>query len=59
MRFQTEYTCGLMNAARHASFGMEAAKNVLASVGTEWPKVVQIMEARLMFISHDMIPLVL
>lgn len=47
-----------MNAARHASFGMEAAKNVLASVGTEWPKVVQIMEARLMFISHDMIPLV-
>lgn len=39
MRFQTEYTCGLMNEARHAAFGKEAAKHVLASLGTEWPHV--------------------
>ncbi|XVF57095.1 hypothetical protein PTKIN_Ptkin06aG0176300 [Pterospermum kingtungense] len=38
MRFQTEYTCGLMNIARHAAFGKEAAKMVLAS-NREWPKV--------------------
>ncbi|GAB2287459.1 hypothetical protein Dimus_021837 [Dionaea muscipula] len=37
MRFQTEYTCGLMNAARHAAFGRESAKMVLASFDGEWP----------------------
>nr|XP_043632011.1 uncharacterized protein LOC122603391 [Erigeron canadensis]XP_043632013.1 uncharacterized protein LOC122603391 [Erigeron canadensis] len=26
MRFQTEYTCGLLNIARHSAFGWEAAK---------------------------------
>lgn len=31
MRFQTEYTCRLMNAARHAAFGWEAAQMVLAN----------------------------
>ncbi|EOA16419.1 hypothetical protein CARUB_v10004573mg [Capsella rubella] len=36
MRFQTEYTCGLMNAARHSAFGKEAAKNVLS--GGDWRK---------------------
>ncbi|XWS58418.1 hypothetical protein CRYUN_Cryun08bG0032300 [Craigia yunnanensis] len=40
MRFQTEYTCGLMNIARHAAFGKEAAKLVLASIDKEWPKVI-------------------
>lgn len=38
MRFQTAYTCGLMNNARHAAFGKEAAKMVLATLGSEWPK---------------------
>ncbi|KAK8589575.1 hypothetical protein V6N13_088393 [Hibiscus sabdariffa] len=40
MRFQTEYTCGLLNIARHAAFGEEAAKMVLASIDREWPKVI-------------------
>ncbi|ESQ32324.1 hypothetical protein EUTSA_v10003947mg [Eutrema salsugineum] len=35
MRFQTEYTCGLMNAARHSAFGEEAAEIVVSSVG-DW-----------------------
>ncbi|KAI9377111.1 hypothetical protein POPTR_019G019800v4 [Populus trichocarpa] len=38
MRFQTQYMCGLMNIARNAAFGKEAAKMVLTSLGTEWPK---------------------
>ncbi|KAJ6296609.1 hypothetical protein OIU78_022346 [Salix suchowensis] len=39
MRFQTQYTCGLMNyIARNAAFGKEAAKMVLKSLGREWPK---------------------
>ncbi|WZZ01400.1 hypothetical protein YC2023_073728 [Brassica napus] len=36
MRFQTEYTCGLMNVARHAAFGKEAAEIVLSAGG--WRK---------------------
>ncbi|XP_056849388.1 uncharacterized protein LOC108824182 isoform X2 [Raphanus sativus] len=36
MRFQTEYTCGLMNAARHSAFGKEAAEIVLSS--EDWRK---------------------
>ncbi|PWA97753.1 hypothetical protein CTI12_AA026290 [Artemisia annua] len=28
MRFQTEYTCGLLNVARHSAFGWEAAELV-------------------------------
>ncbi|OMO84469.1 hypothetical protein CCACVL1_10812 [Corchorus capsularis] len=39
MRFRTEYTCGLLNIARHAAFGKEAAKMVLATIDKEWPKV--------------------
>ncbi|KDP23723.1 hypothetical protein JCGZ_23556 [Jatropha curcas] len=35
MRFQTGYTCGLMNVARNAAFGKEAAKMVLESLGDE------------------------
>lgn len=38
MRFQTEYMCGLLNVARHAAFGKEAAKIVLESLVEEWPK---------------------
>ncbi|CAN0892717.1 hypothetical protein LINGRAHAP2_LOCUS17721 [Linum grandiflorum] len=36
MRFQTEYTCRLMNSARHAAFGEEAAKMVVSNLGEEW-----------------------
>lgn len=39
MRFQSEYTCGLLNVARHAAFGKEAATMVLKSFAGEWPKV--------------------
>ncbi|XP_044498640.1 uncharacterized protein LOC123220475 [Mangifera indica] len=39
MRFQSDYMCVLMNDARHAAFGKEAAKVVLASLPKEWPKV--------------------
>ncbi|OWM71665.1 hypothetical protein CDL15_Pgr005853 [Punica granatum] len=38
MRYRTEYTCGLMNEARHTAFGKEAAEHVLASLGRDWPK---------------------
>ncbi|KAG4908505.1 hypothetical protein GmHk_20G059102 [Glycine max] len=38
MRFPTEYTCNLMNEARHASFGKLAAKMVLESLAGDWPK---------------------
>ncbi|XP_031737267.1 uncharacterized protein LOC101206485 isoform X2 [Cucumis sativus] len=38
MRFKTEYTCGLMNAARHAAFGKEAAEMALKSLDGKWPK---------------------
>lgn len=31
MRYQSEYTCNIMNVARHTAFGWEAAKMVLAS----------------------------
>ncbi|KAG8649791.1 uncharacterized protein LOC110620685 isoform X2 [Manihot esculenta] len=41
MRFQTEYTCGLMNVARNAAFGREVAKMVLESLGDEWRKEVR------------------
>ncbi|KAJ4719749.1 Alpha-(1,6)-fucosyltransferase [Melia azedarach] len=40
MRFTTEYTCGLLNIARHAAFSKEAAKMVLTSLPKEWPKEV-------------------
>ncbi|XP_030460720.1 uncharacterized protein LOC115681009 [Syzygium oleosum] len=40
MRFQTEYTCGLMNTARHAAFGAEAAKIVLTGLPEKWPQEV-------------------
>ncbi|KAI8539532.1 hypothetical protein RHMOL_Rhmol09G0190300 [Rhododendron molle] len=36
MRFQTEYTCNLLNAERHSAFGREAAKLVLATTAKEW-----------------------
>ena len=40
MRFPTEYTCNLMNEARHAAFGRLAAKMVLESLAGDWPKEV-------------------
>lgn len=39
MRFQTEYTCHLMNAARHSAFGREAAEMILSTYKNEWPEV--------------------
>ncbi|CAE6126134.1 unnamed protein product [Arabidopsis arenosa] len=36
MRYQTEYTCGLMNTARNSAFGKEAAKIVLSA--GDWRK---------------------
>ncbi|RZB49615.1 hypothetical protein D0Y65_052505 [Glycine soja] len=38
MRFPTEYTCNLLNEARHAAFGKIAAEMVLESPAEEWPK---------------------
>ncbi|XP_021912235.1 uncharacterized protein LOC110825986 isoform X1 [Carica papaya] len=38
MRFPTEYTCGLLNKARHAAFGKEAAKMVVTGLDRRWPK---------------------
>ncbi|XP_042512976.1 uncharacterized protein LOC122087916 isoform X1 [Macadamia integrifolia] len=40
MRFQSEYTCNLMNVARHTAFGLQAAKMVPASLVKGWPEVV-------------------
>ncbi|KAL4190380.1 hypothetical protein AMTRI_Chr07g24480 [Amborella trichopoda] len=39
MRFQSEYTCELLNIARHEAFGTQAAKLVLETLPAEWPKV--------------------
>ncbi|KAK7376293.1 hypothetical protein VNO78_34759 [Psophocarpus tetragonolobus] len=41
MRFPTEYTCNLMNEARHSSFGKLAAKMVLQSLAGDWPKEIR------------------
>ncbi|ONI04990.1 hypothetical protein PRUPE_6G350700 [Prunus persica] len=38
MRFQTEYTCGLLNVARHTAFGKEAANMVVTTFEGKWPK---------------------
>ncbi|KAJ8535487.1 hypothetical protein K7X08_023207 [Anisodus acutangulus] len=38
MRFQTEYTCDLLNHARHAAFGWEAARMVLESQVSDFPE---------------------
>ncbi|XP_058770580.1 uncharacterized protein LOC131644173 [Vicia villosa] len=38
MRFPTEYTCNLMNEARHAAFGKLAAKMALQSLDADWSK---------------------
>ncbi|KAE9619046.1 hypothetical protein Lal_00046912 [Lupinus albus] len=38
MRFPTEYTCNLMNEARHAAFGKLAATMVFQSLAGDWPK---------------------
>ncbi|RYQ90970.1 hypothetical protein Ahy_B09g096875 isoform H [Arachis hypogaea] len=40
MRFPTEYTCNLLNEARHAAFGTIAAKMVIESLAGGWPKVI-------------------
>lgn len=41
MRFQTEYTCNLLNAERHAAFGREAAKLLLAPPAKDWQEEVR------------------
>ncbi|XP_054779116.1 uncharacterized protein LOC129287009 [Prosopis cineraria] len=38
MRFPTEYTCNLLNEARHAAFGKLAARMVLGGLAGDWPK---------------------
>ncbi|GMN25755.1 hypothetical protein TIFTF001_001061 [Ficus carica] len=38
MRFQSKYTCGLLNVARHAAFGKDAAAMVVKSFAGEWSK---------------------
>jgi len=50
MRFPAEYTCNLMNEARHAAFGKLAAKMVLQSLAADWPKVVVIFVALFFFL---------
>lgn len=40
MRFQSEYTCDLLNVARHAAFGKQAANVVVRSFEGELSKVV-------------------
>ncbi|XP_004302101.1 PREDICTED: uncharacterized protein LOC101295143 [Fragaria vesca subsp. vesca] len=44
MRFQTEYTCHLLNVARHAAFGKQAANMVVKSFEGEWSKDVTVNE---------------
>ncbi|XP_072995991.1 uncharacterized protein [Typha latifolia] len=39
MRFQTEYTCNLLNEARHAAFGLQSAKLVIENLPADLPKV--------------------
>ncbi|KAF2287585.1 hypothetical protein GH714_001405 [Hevea brasiliensis] len=50
MRFQTEYTCGLMNVARNTAFGKEVAKMVLASLGSQ--KQAKIRYSRICMANH-------
>ncbi|XP_010264990.1 PREDICTED: uncharacterized protein LOC104602839 [Nelumbo nucifera] len=38
MRFHSEYTCHLLNIARHEAFGLQAAKLVLGSRLGNWPQ---------------------
>ncbi|CAM0942923.1 unnamed protein product [Alopecurus aequalis] len=38
MRFRTEYTCRLLNVARHSAFGMQAAKLVLDNIQNDPPE---------------------
>ena len=38
MRFPTEYTCSLLNEARHAAFGKLAAKMVHEGLAGDWTK---------------------
>ncbi|RZC68891.1 hypothetical protein C5167_034079 [Papaver somniferum] len=40
MRFQTDYTCDLLNVARHTEFGIQAAEMVLESLPGAWPEAV-------------------
>lgn len=44
MRFQTEYTCDLLNIARHAAFGKQAANMVVRSFEGELSKDVLVNE---------------
>ncbi|KAK9140344.1 hypothetical protein Scep_010025 [Stephania cephalantha] len=40
MRFQSKYTCELLNSARHKAFGLQAAEMVLKTFKGEWSKQV-------------------
>ncbi|KAL6132492.1 hypothetical protein ACLB2K_064734 [Fragaria x ananassa] len=44
LRFQTEYTCRLLNVARHAAFGKQAANMVVKNFEGEWSKDVTVNE---------------
>uniref|UniRef100_A0A7N1A0F2 Uncharacterized protein n=1 Tax=Kalanchoe fedtschenkoi TaxID=63787 RepID=A0A7N1A0F2_KALFE len=46
MRFQTTYTCNILNAARHAAFGREAAEMVLSAVEVDSPKDVTTVKSK-------------
>ncbi|CAN6458060.1 unnamed protein product [Victoria cruziana] len=39
MRFKSEYTCQLLNVARHEAFGMQAAQMVVNLLPEHWPQV--------------------
>ncbi|MQM12292.1 hypothetical protein Taro_045210 [Colocasia esculenta] len=41
MRFQSQYTCHLLNVARHRAFGLQAAKMVVENLPAEWPEVLK------------------
>ena len=55
MRFPTTYMCSLMNQARHEAFGIEAAKHVVKTLPTNWPKevVFQILNTHGLRINQD------
>lgn len=38
MRFRSEYTCKLLNSARHSAFGLQASEMVLKAIPSGWPQ---------------------
>uniref|UniRef100_A0A1D1YF32 Isocitrate dehydrogenase [NADP], mitochondrial n=1 Tax=Anthurium amnicola TaxID=1678845 RepID=A0A1D1YF32_9ARAE len=39
MRFQSQYTCHLLNVARQKAFGLQAAEMVVENLPAEWPEI--------------------